>query len=119
VGSAFKRISIKIATQRRRKRIGRAVFTPQPAIENFKKRMSLHSMKVIRDTTTADPMVSNKYPENFNKQIEKGYTGQEVFNIDETDLFHEQRLMRAFTSKNKETSPGFKNSADLSVFPSS
>ena len=31
-------------------------------------------------------MASARYPENFKKIIEKGYTRQEVFNIDETDI---------------------------------
>jgi hypothetical protein len=75
-------------------------------------------MKAIRDTTTADPVASARYPENFKKIIEKGYTRQEVSNTDETDLFQEQKLTRTFISKNKETFPGLKNSANLSSFPS-
>jgi hypothetical protein len=63
-------------------------------------------------------MASARNPENFKKIIEKRYTRQEVFNIDETDLFQEQRLNRTFISKNKETSAGLKNSADLSIFSS-
>jgi len=71
-------------------------------------------MKAMRDKTTADPMASARYPENFKKIIEKGYTKREVFNSEETDLFQEQRLTRTFIFKNKDTSPGLKNSAALS-----
>lgn len=106
----------KTARQRRRKRIVMAPFTPLPDIKNFKKRTSLHSMKAIRDTTTADPMASVRYPENFKKIIEKGYTRKEILNIDETHLFQEQMLTRKFISKNKETFPGLKISADLAIF---
>lgn len=118
VGSTFGWIPRKTAMQNRRKRIGRAASTSLQAIENFKKRISLHSMKAIRDATTTDPMASAKYPENFQNIIEKGYTRQEVSNIDETDLFQEQSLTRTFIFKNRETSPGLKNSAVLSIVSS-
>jgi hypothetical protein len=66
---------------------GWAAFAPLPFIKNFKERVSLHNMRAIRDITAVDHMTSVRYPENFKKTIEKDYTRQEVFNIDETDLF--------------------------------
>ena len=82
-------------------------------LEKFKRRFSLHSMKIQGEIASADHEAARTYPEKFKKIIEEqGYTAHQIFNADETGLWWKKMPSRTFISKNEKTAPGFKVSKD-------
>lgn len=81
--------------------------------ENFKKRFSLHSLKLVGESASADHESAQRFPAELKKIIdENGYLPQQVFNADETGLFWKKMPTRTFLSKNEKTAPGFKAAKD-------
>lgn len=81
--------------------------------ENFKKRHSLHNLKLQGESASADINAAMSYPTDFSKLIkEKGYLPEQVFNADETGLFWKKMPNRTFLSKEEKTAPGYKAAKD-------
>lgn len=56
--------------------------------ERFKTRQSLHSLKLLGESASADHEAAKLYPERLIRIIEDGgYLPEQVFNADETGLF--------------------------------
>lgn len=81
--------------------------------ENFKKRHSLHNLKLQGESASADIDAAKSYPATFLKIVkDKGYTPQQVFNADETGLFWKKMPNRTFLSEEEKTAPGYKSAKD-------
>ena len=81
--------------------------------ENFKKRHSLHNVKLSGESASADHTAASTYPAELKALIEeKQYLPQQVFNADETGLFWKRMPSRTFISKNEKKAPGFKAAKD-------
>ena len=81
--------------------------------ENFKKRYSLHNLKLMGETASADHAAAEKYQDEFEKMVqEKGYLPEQVFNADETGLFWKKMPSRTFLSQQERQAPGFKAAKD-------
>jgi hypothetical protein len=53
----------------------------------FKNRHSLHNVKLVGKSASANHEAAQRFPEKLRKLIEKGYVPQQIFNADETGLF--------------------------------
>jgi hypothetical protein len=81
--------------------------------ENFKKRQSLHNIKVTGEAASADTVAAAAYPAELKEHIEeKGYLPEQVFNADETGLFWKKMPARTFISTQEKAAPGFKAAKD-------
>lgn len=81
--------------------------------ENFKKRFSLHNVKITGESASADHEAANRYPTELKQLIEsKGYHPDQVFNADETGLFWKRMPARTFVSQTERSAPGFKAAKD-------
>lgn len=81
-------------------------------MENFKKRYSLHNLRLTGESASADHEAAEKYQDVFEEMVqEKGYLPEQVFNADETGLFWKMPS-RTFISKQERQAPGFKVAKD-------
>ncbi|GLV40948.1 hypothetical protein CBL_08522 [Carabus blaptoides fortunei] len=81
--------------------------------EKFKKRFAIHSIKVQGESASADHEAARTYAEKIKKNIEEhGYTPNQVFNAEETDLWWKKMPNITFISKQEKCAPGFKASKD-------
>lgn len=81
--------------------------------DNFKHRHSLHNIKLVGESASADHVSAKKFPEELAKIIETGgYHPEQVFNADETGLFWKKMPSRTFLSKTERSAPGFKAAKD-------
>lgn len=81
--------------------------------DRFKKRHSLHNIKMSGEAASADVEAAKNYPATFKKIIEAGgYTPQQVYNVDETGLFWKRMPSRTFISKQEKSASGFKAAKD-------
>nr|XP_022909165.1 tigger transposable element-derived protein 1-like [Onthophagus taurus] len=81
--------------------------------DKFKNWHSLHSLKLMGESASADHEAAKLYPDRLMRIIEDGcYLPQQVFNADETGLFWKKMPSRTFISKNEKTAPGFKMAKD-------
>ncbi|XP_036599095.1 tigger transposable element-derived protein 1-like [Trichosurus vulpecula] len=80
----------------------------------FKARHSLPHLGTSSETVSTDREAAAKYPEVLRRVIEEGgYTPQQVFNVDETELFWKRLPDRTFISAEEKTASGFKVARDL------
>ena len=81
--------------------------------ENFKKRFSLHNVKLQGETASADEAAAKVFPKELAKIIEEhGYTADQVFNADETGLCWKKMPKRTYIAKSEKTARGFKAAKD-------
>ena len=82
-------------------------------LARFVHRHSLHNLKIVGETASADHSAAESYPEQLKKLIEdKGYLPEQVFNADETGLYWKRMPNRTYISKAERSAPGFKVSKD-------
>ncbi|XP_053145978.1 tigger transposable element-derived protein 1-like isoform X2 [Hemicordylus capensis] len=81
--------------------------------ENFKKRFSLHNVKLSGEIASADQQAAATFPAELKRLIqERGYVPDQVFNADETTLFWKRMPDRTFIAKEERRAPGFKAAKD-------
>lgn len=81
--------------------------------DRFKKRHSLHNIKMSGEAASADVEAAKNYPAEFKKIVEAGgYTPQQIYNVDETGLFWKRMPSRTFISKQEKSASGFKAAKD-------
>ncbi|XP_053143783.1 tigger transposable element-derived protein 1-like [Hemicordylus capensis] len=87
--------------------------------ENFKKRFSLHNVKLVGEIASADQEAATTFPAKLKRLIEEeGYVPDQVFNADETGLFWKRMPNRTFIAKEKRRAPGFKAAKDRLIVAS-
>lgn len=74
----------------------------------FKKRSGVKSVRMVGESAEVPQQEVDKFKEKFVKIIRRGYTLDQVFNVDETGLFWKKRAGRTYTTKNKTNVPGQK-----------
>ena len=75
----------------------------------FKRRFSLHNIKIQGEAAFADPIAIEEFPITLQKIIEaEGFLPEQIFNVDETGLFWKRLPDRSFISKEEMTMPGYK-----------
>ncbi|XP_053145989.1 tigger transposable element-derived protein 1-like [Hemicordylus capensis] len=81
--------------------------------ERFKRRYSLHNVKLSGEVAAVDHEAAERYPVEFQRLIESGgYRPEQVFNAAETGLFWKRMPSRSFISKEERTALGFKAAKD-------
>ena len=81
--------------------------------DRFKKRFSLHNVKLSGEAGSADHDAAAAYPEELKRIIEEGgYLPEQIFNADESALFWKKMPSRTFISKEESKAPGFKAAKD-------
>ncbi|XP_066963284.1 tigger transposable element-derived protein 1-like [Macrobrachium rosenbergii] len=76
-------------------------------------RANLHNVKLQGEAATADGVAAESFPSGLAEIIrEGGYTGDQVFNVDETGLFWKNAKLYIPVSKEK-SAPGHKVEEDL------
>lgn len=81
--------------------------------ERFKKRFSLHNVKIVGESASADHAAASQYPTKLKEFIEsEGYKPEQVFNADETGMFWKRMPAHTFISENEKSAPGFKAAKD-------
>lgn len=79
----------------------------------FKKRQSLHNIKITGEAASADTVAAAEFPAILLEHIqEKEYRPEQVFNADETGLFWKKMPSRTYVSTEERTAPGFKAAKD-------
>ncbi|XP_042227670.1 tigger transposable element-derived protein 1-like isoform X2 [Homarus americanus] len=81
--------------------------------ERFKKRHNLHAIKTICEAASPDTEATRKYPDELKKIIDEGgYTPEQVYNVDETELYWKRLPATTFICKEEKSASGFKASKD-------
>ena len=81
--------------------------------DRFRKRASLHSVRIQGEAASADTEAAEKFPAILQEIItDKGFTPQQVYNIDETGLFWKKMPSRTYIAQEEKTAPGFKAAKD-------
>ncbi|XP_019391383.1 PREDICTED: centrosomal protein of 89 kDa isoform X4 [Crocodylus porosus] len=81
--------------------------------ERFKRRSNLHNVSIQGKAASADTQAASTYRNKLLEIIEEGgYTPQQVFNADETDLFWKRMPSRTYIFREEKSMPGFKVSKD-------
>jgi hypothetical protein len=63
--------------------------------DKLKNRHSLHNVKPVGESSTADHEAAQRFPEELRKLIEeKGYVPQQVFTADDTGLFWKTKCLK-------------------------
>uniref|UniRef100_K7F9R4 HTH CENPB-type domain-containing protein n=1 Tax=Pelodiscus sinensis TaxID=13735 RepID=K7F9R4_PELSI len=79
----------------------------------FKKRTNLHNIKVQGEAASADVSAASSFPKILEDIIDDGgYLPEQIFNVDETDLFWKKMPERTYISKEEKSAPGHKASKD-------
>lgn len=74
--------------------------------ERFKKRFSLHNVKIVGESASADHAAASQYPTKLKEFIEsEGYKPEQVFNADETGMFWKRMPAHTFISENEKSAP--------------
>ncbi|GFS62976.1 tigger transposable element-derived protein 1 [Trichonephila clavipes] len=81
-------------------------------LTGFLKRNSLHNIKIIGESATAEG-AAKIFPEELAKIIEDGdYSADQVFNADKTGLYWKKLPNRTYIAKDEKTASGHKASKD-------
>lgn len=81
--------------------------------ERFKSRFSLHNVKLVGESASADHEAAAEFPPKLKDVIDEGgYSSEQVFNADESGLFWKRMPSRTFLSTSEKTAPGFKAAKD-------
>ncbi|XP_042240167.1 tigger transposable element-derived protein 1-like [Homarus americanus] len=81
--------------------------------DRFRKRISIHNLKMQGESASADHEAAEKFPPFLATIIkEGGYSPKQVVNLDETGLFWKKMPSQTYISKKEKTSPGFKVAKD-------
>ena len=81
--------------------------------DRFRKRASLHSVRIQGEAASADTVAAEEYPAILADIVkEKGFSPQQVYNIDETGLFWKKMPSRTYIAQEEKTAPGFKAAKD-------
>ncbi|CAM1327229.1 Uncharacterised protein at_DN1968 [Pycnogonum litorale] len=79
----------------------------------FKKRTSLHNIRVTGESASADHIAAERFPEELKKIIEEGeYADEQIFNVDETGLFWKKMPNKTYLAKKEKSQPGYKVAKD-------
>lgn len=80
--------------------------------DKFQKRQNLH-IKLKGDAGSGDDIATYDFSDEFKSVVTaKGYSPQQVFNVDETGLFWKRMPSRTFISREEKSAPGFKAAKD-------
>ncbi|BFZ12501.1 hypothetical protein BsWGS_15540 [Bradybaena similaris] len=78
----------------------------------FKARANYHNLKVQGEAASGDEKAASEFPKALAAIIkERGYTAQQVFNVDETGLFWKRMRNRTYIAKEK-SAPSHKASKE-------
>ncbi|KFD62567.1 hypothetical protein M514_25303 [Trichuris suis] len=81
--------------------------------KRFKKRSKLHNVQMTGEAASADKEAAAAYPPSLKKLIdERGYSSQQIFNVDETSLFWKRMPKRTYIAQEEKAAPGFKPAKD-------
>ena len=81
--------------------------------DKFKRRSSLHNVKVTGEVASADTEAAEKFKPDLVKRIQdKGYSTKQVINYDETGLYWKRMTNKTFIHKEEKSAKGFKASKD-------
>ena len=81
--------------------------------ERFKKRHSLHNLKIQGELASGDENAAKKFIPIFKKIIqENNYTPDQIFNADETGLNWKKMPSRTYLAKSEKSACGFKAAID-------
>ncbi|KFD62404.1 hypothetical protein M514_00894 [Trichuris suis] len=76
--------------------------------ERFKKRSKLHNVQMTGEAASADKEAAAVYPPSLKKLIdERGYSSQQIFNVDETSLFWKRMPKRTYIAQEEKSAAGF------------
>lgn len=79
----------------------------------FKARANYHNLKVQGEAASGDEKAASEFPKALAEIIkERGYTAQQVFNVDETGLFWKRMPNRTYIAKEEKSAPGHKASKE-------
>ncbi|XP_044275311.1 tigger transposable element-derived protein 1-like [Varanus komodoensis] len=79
----------------------------------FKARANLHNIKVSGKAASADTVAAQEFPEMLREIIDEGaYLPEQVFNVDETELYWKRMPDRSYISKEEKLTPGYKATKD-------
>jgi hypothetical protein len=79
----------------------------------FKRRASLHNLKLTGEAASADIDVASTFPAELAKLMEQGgYCTSKIFNVDETALFWKKMPAKTFLAKEEKTAQGHKPAKD-------
>ncbi|BFZ04012.1 hypothetical protein BsWGS_07051 [Bradybaena similaris] len=79
----------------------------------FKARANYHNLKVQDEAASGDEKAASEFPKALAEIIkERGYTAQQVFNVDETGLFWKRMPNRTYIAKEEKSAPGHKASKE-------